>query len=74
MEAGTAAEPQVARVYICSSGHRTLALYSVPASCNHRVSAKICGRPLVPLAEAPAESKEKMLNPLKASKKAAKKK
>ena len=74
MEAATAAEPKVARVYICSSGHRTLSLYSVPTTCNHRVTGKLCTKPLVPLAEAPAESKEKMLNPLKASKKAAKKK
>ncbi len=74
MEAATSAEPQVARVFICSSGHRTLGLWTVPTTCHHLVKSHVCGQPVVPLAEAPAESKEKMLNPLKASKKAAKKK
>mgnify|MGYP003374891111 CR=1 FL=1 len=74
MEAATSAEPKVARVYICSSGHRTLSLWSVPTTCNNLVRGHVCGRDVVPLAEAPADAKEKMLNPLKASKKAAKKK
>ena len=65
-----------ASVFICKDGHRTVALWSTPDSCrNVRVRAQgPCGLPIVPLGEAPADAKEKMLNPLKASKKAAKKK
>jgi hypothetical protein len=73
VEAATTAEPTVAKVYICKNGHRTVALWSTPASCLRRVSGSVCGMELVPLADAPADAKEKMLNPLKASKKAAKK-
>ncbi len=65
--------PSVARVYICKHGHRTVSLWSVPETCLRRVKGHICGEALVPLADAPADAKEKMLNPLKASKKAAKK-
>ena len=65
--------PTVARVYICKHGHRTISLWQVPETCLRRVKGHICGEGLVPLAEAPADAKEKMLNPLKASKKAAKK-
>ncbi len=65
--------PAVARVYICKHGHRTVSLWSTPETCLRRVKGHICGEGLVPLAEAPADAKEKMLNPLKASKKAAKK-
>ncbi len=65
--------PSVARVYICKHGHRTVSLWSVPETCLRRVKGHICGEVIVPLADAPADAKEKMLNPLKASKKAAKK-
>jgi hypothetical protein len=65
--------PAVARVYICKHGHRTISLWSVPETCLRRVKGHICGETVVPLADAPADAKEKMLNPLKASKKAAKK-
>jgi hypothetical protein len=67
---------RTANVYICKDGHRTIALWSVPERCGHvRVRAQgPCGQPIVPLAEAGAEAREKMMNPLKASKKAAKKK
>jgi hypothetical protein len=41
-------------------------------TCLRRVKGHICGETTVPLADAPADAKEKMLNPLKASKKAAK--
>jgi hypothetical protein len=69
----TAAGPSVARVYICKHGHRTVSLWSVPETCLRRVRGHVCGEAVVPLADAPADAKEKMLNPLKASKKAAKK-
>ncbi len=65
--------PSVARVYICKHGHRTVSLWSVPETCLRRVKGHICGEAIVPLADAPADAKEKMLNPLKASKKSAKK-
>jgi len=65
--------PTVARVYICKHGHRTISLWQVPETCLRRVKGHICGEVTVPLADAPADAKEKMLNPLKASKKAAKK-
>ena len=65
--------PSVARVYICKYGHRTVALWSKPETCLRRVKGHICSEAVVPLADAPADAKEKMLNPLKASKKAAKK-
>jgi len=76
MEAGTTASAESASVYICKDGHRTIALWSVPERCARvRVRAQgPCGLPVVPLADAPPDAKEKMLNPLKASKKAAKKK
>ncbi len=65
--------PSVARVYICKHGHRTVSLWSIPETCLRRVKGHVCGEAVVPLADAPADAKEKMLNPLKASKKAAKK-
>jgi hypothetical protein len=65
--------PTVARVYICKHGHRTISLWQVPETCLRRVKGHVCGEAVVPLADAPADAKEKMHNPLKASKKAAKK-
>lgn len=65
--------PSVARVYICKHGHRTVSLWSIPETCLRRVKGHICSEAVGPLADAPADAKEKMLNPLKASKKAAKK-
>jgi hypothetical protein len=76
VEASTVQAPKTASVYICRNGHRTVSFWSVPETCSRRRvhSQPECGLPLVPLADAPADAKEKMLNPLKASKKAAKKK
>ncbi len=74
MEASTTA--RTASVFICKDGHRTISLWSVPERCGHvRVRSQgPCGLTVVPLADAPADAREKMMNPLKASKKAAKKK
>jgi len=75
MEASTATTPQNIAVYVCSDGHRTLALTSTPETCHHRASRvkPYCGKPVQSLADAPADVQQKMLNPLKASKKASKK-
>jgi hypothetical protein len=75
MEASTATTPQNIAVYVCSEGHRTLALTSTPETCHHRASRikPYCGKPVQSLADAPADVQQKMLNPLKASKKASKK-
>ena len=63
-----------ARVYLCERGHRTDALWSTPAHCHARPvrSGPECGRQLYPIGDLP-EQVQKALNPLKASKKAAKK-
>ncbi len=76
MEASTASTPQTVAVYVCSNGHRTLALSSVPETCHHRASRikPYCGKPVQPLSEASADVQQRMLNPLKASKKASKNK
>ena len=75
MEASTATTPQNIAVYVCSDGHRTLALTSTPETCHHRASRikPYCGKHVQSLADAPADVQQKMLNPLKASKKASKK-
>ncbi|MDX6646908.1 MAG: hypothetical protein QOK40_2635 [Miltoncostaeaceae bacterium] len=64
-----------ARVYLCEKGHRTTSLWSTPTVCHARPvrSAPECGRPLYPVGALP-EQVIKALNPLKASKKASKKK
>lgn len=63
-----------ARIYLCERGHRTVSLWSAPSVCNHRNNRRsVCGLGVLPLADADVESVTKMLNPLKASKKAAKK-
>jgi hypothetical protein len=74
MEASLA-EPLVATVYVCPDGHRTLSLGTVPESCRNRRgrTKPYCGKPVQLLSEASADVQQKMLNPLKASKKAAKK-
>ena len=74
MEASVADQLTVS-VYVCPEGHRTLALTSVPTVCSHRLGRRkpICGKPVQSLAEAPADVQQRMLNPLKASKKAARK-
>jgi hypothetical protein len=75
MEASLAEAPLTAAVYVCSEGHRTLSLGTVPSVCKYR-RARVkgyCGRDVQPLSEAPADIQQKMLNPLKASKKASKK-
>ena len=68
--------PQTVAVYVCSDGHRTLALTSVPETCHHRQSRikPYCGKAVQPLSEASADVQQRMLNPLKASKKASKNK
>jgi hypothetical protein len=67
--------PLTATVYVCPEGHRTIALSSVPERCRHRASRRkdYCNKPVQSLSEAPADVQQKMLNPLKASKKASKK-
>ncbi|MEW6582542.1 MAG: hypothetical protein AB1416_07265 [Actinomycetota bacterium] len=73
-EPAVAAGPRVARVYFCDRGHRTTSLWSEPATCKARPvrSAPECGRQLFEVGQLP-EQVVKALNPLKASKKAAKK-
>ena len=75
MEASTTT-PQNVAVYVCVEGHRTLALTSVPETCHHRASRikPYCGKPVLALSEASADVQQRMLNPLKASKKASKNK
>jgi hypothetical protein len=75
MEASVADAPLTLNVYVCPDGHRTLALSSTPSSCKHsRARSKgYCGKDVVALGDAPADVQQKMLNPLKASKKASKK-
>ena len=67
--------PLTATVYVCAEGHRTIALTSVPERCRHRASRTkpYCDKPVQALADAPPDVQQKMLNPLKASKKASKK-
>ena len=64
-----------AQVFVCEKGHRTTSLWSTPTVCHARPvrSAPECGRPLYSLHALP-EQVVKALNPLKASKKASKKK
>jgi hypothetical protein len=73
--AATAApSARLARVFYCDRGHRTTSLWSVPTTCKVRPlrSGPECGRQLFPVGQLP-EQVVKALNPLKASKKAAKK-
>jgi hypothetical protein len=75
MEASVVDKPTTASVYVCPDGHRTIALSSVPETCKHRAgrTKAYCGKPVQALGDAPADVQQKMLNPLKASKKASKK-
>ena len=75
MEASVTDRPLTASVFVCPDGHRTLSLGTVPSTCKHRRtrSRGYCGNTVVSLGEAPADVQQKMLNPLKASKKASKK-
>jgi hypothetical protein len=75
MEASVVDAPLTLSVFVCPDGHRTVSLGTVPVTCKHRHSrAKgYCGKDVVALSEAPADVQQKMLNPLKASKKASKK-
>jgi hypothetical protein len=75
MEASVAT-PQNVSVFVCSDGHRTLALTSTPETCHHRQgrTKPYCSKPVIPLSEASADVQQRMLNPLKASKKASKNK
>lgn len=62
-----------AKILLCERGHRTVAVWSMPAHCHARPtrSGPECGRQLYPIGELP-EQVQKALNPLKASKKASK--
>lgn len=66
---------RVARVYVCERGHRTTTLWGTPEVCQARPlrSGPVCGLPLYHITELP-DQVQKALNPLKASKKASKKK
>ena len=66
---------RVARVYVCERGHRTTTLWGEPDTCQARPlrSGPECGLELYHITELP-EQVQKALNPLKASKKASKKK
>jgi len=66
---------RVARVYVCERGHRTTTLWGQPETCQAQPlrSGPACGLPLYHITELP-EQVQKALNPLKASKKASKKK
>lgn len=66
---------RVARVYVCERGHRTTTLWGEPDTCQARPlrSGPECGLKLYHITELP-EQVQKALNPLKASKKASKKK
>ncbi len=66
---------RIARVFVCEKGHRTTTLWGSPEICQAKPlrSAPVCGMPLYHITELP-EQVQKALNPLKASKKASKKK
>lgn len=66
---------RVARVYVCERGHRTTTLWGEPDICQAQPlrSGPTCGLRLYHITELP-EQVQKALNPLKASKKASKKK
>ncbi len=66
---------RVARVFVCERGHRTTTLWGEPDNCQARPlrSGPECGLKLYHITELP-EQVQKALNPLKASKKASKKK
>lgn len=65
---------RVARVYICERGHRTTTLWGEPDTCQAQPlrHGPNCGLKLYHITELP-EQVQKALNPLKASKKASKK-
>jgi hypothetical protein len=73
--AGSLADVRVARVFVCERGHRTTTLWGEPDTCQARPlrSGAECGLKLYHITELP-EQVQKALNPLKASKKASKKK
>lgn len=66
---------RVARVYVCERGHRTTTLWGEPDTCQAQPlrHGPKCGLTLYHITELP-EQVQKALNPLKASKKASKKK
>lgn len=66
---------RVARVFVCERGHRTTTLWGEPDICHAQPlrSGPTCGMKLYHITELP-EQVQKALNPLKASKKASKKK
>jgi hypothetical protein len=66
---------RVARVYVCEKGHRTTTLWGTPTICQAQPlrHGANCGMTLYHITELP-EQVMKALNPLKASKKASKKK
>lgn len=66
---------RVARVFVCERGHRTTTLWGTPEVCQARPlrNGDPCNLALYHITELP-EQVQKKLNPLKASKKASKKK
>jgi len=66
---------RVARVFVCEKGHRTTTLWGTPTICQAQPlrHGANCGMTLYHITELP-EQVQKALNPLKASKKASKKK
>lgn len=65
--------PLAARVFHCEKGCRVDAVWSAPATCRVALGrGRECGLPLYRLGELP-DQVQRALNPLKASKKAAKK-
>ena len=66
---------RVARVFVCEKGHRTTTLWGTPTICQAQPlrHGATCGMTLYHITELP-EQVLKALNPLKASKKASKKK
>ena len=66
---------RVARVFVCERGHRTTTLWGDPDTCQAQPlrHGPNCGLKLYHITELP-EQVQKALNPLKASKKASKKK
>ena len=66
---------RVARVFVCEKGHRTTTLWGTPTICQAQPlrHGATCGLTLYHITELP-EQVLKALNPLKASKKASKKK
>ena len=74
MEASVLETPLTAAVYVCPEGTAPSRSPACPSIAGTEPPHKdYCNKPVQALAEAPADVQQKMLNPLKASKKASKK-